>query len=107
MAQALVSVHGMSTNASSNRRITFSCAVVFGSAYGVYWLGRRSGLHRVSCSSRCYKPPVAWGVMRRFGEARRRRKRQGCKRQKGRYGSVQTHHDFGGAERQSNFYINR
>jgi hypothetical protein len=27
-----------------------------------------------------------------------------CKRQKGRDGGVQTHHDFGGAERQSIFY---
>jgi hypothetical protein len=107
MAQALVSVHRMSTNASSNRRITFSCAVVFGAAYGVYWLGRWFGLHRMPCGSGGYELPVARGVMRRFGKARRRRKRQGCKRQKGRYGSVQTHHDFGGAERQSNFYINR
>jgi len=44
-------------------------------------------------------------VMHWRGEAASRKKRQCCKRQKGRYGGVQTHHDVGGAERQSNFYI--
>ena len=44
-------------------------------------------------------------MVRRFGEAADRQERQGRKRQKGRYGGVQTHHDFGGAERQSIFYI--
>jgi hypothetical protein len=44
-------------------------------------------------------------VMLRFGENAGRRKKQDCKRQKGRYGGVQTHLDFGGAERQSTFYV--
>jgi hypothetical protein len=34
------------------------------------------------------------------------KKVQDRKRQKGRDGGVQTHHDFGGAERQSIFYTN-
>jgi hypothetical protein len=43
--------------------------------------------------------------MRRFGEATNRQEKQGCKRQEGRYGGVQTHYDFGGAERQSISYL--
>jgi hypothetical protein len=45
-------------------------------------------------------------VMRWRGHAVGGEKVQACERQKGRDGGVQTHHDFGGAERQSNFYTN-
>jgi hypothetical protein len=44
-------------------------------------------------------------MMRRFGEKADRQKKQASKRQKGRYGGVRTHLDFGGAERQSIFYV--
>jgi hypothetical protein len=44
-------------------------------------------------------------MMRRLCKAVDREERQNCKRQEGRYGGVQTHHDFGGAERQSIFYV--
>src|SRR5258708_6457102 len=44
--------------------------------------------------------------MRRLGHAMRGEKVYRCERQKGRNGGVRTHHDFGGAERQSTFYTN-
>jgi hypothetical protein len=44
-------------------------------------------------------------VTRGFGEAIARQEKQSCKRQEGRYGGVRTHYDFGGAERQSIFYV--
>lgn len=37
-------------------------------------------------------------AMRGAGETAAGKKAQDCERQKGRDGSVQTHHDFGGAE---------
>jgi hypothetical protein len=44
-------------------------------------------------------------VMRGFGKTTKRQEKQGRKRQEGRYGGVRTHYDFGGAERQSIFYL--
>jgi hypothetical protein len=44
--------------------------------------------------------------VRWFGQAVDWEKVQGGKRQKGRDWGVQTHHDFGGAERQSISYTN-
>jgi hypothetical protein len=46
-------------------------------------------------------------AVRWFGQAVDWKKVQGGKRQKGRDWGVQTHHDFGGAERQSISYTNR
>ena len=44
-------------------------------------------------------------VMPRLGKQRCRKKKQGGNRQQGRDGSVRTHRDFEGAERQSNSYL--
>jgi hypothetical protein len=43
-------------------------------------------------------------VARRLRETVDGKEAYDCKRQNGRDGGVQTHHDFGGAERQSIFY---
>ena len=70
---------------------------------------RRRG---VRCDVACVRVEAATcGLAERgdaFGLARLStgEKIQGCKCQKGRDGGVQTHHDFGGAERQSIFYTN-
>ncbi len=69
---------------------------------GVRW-SRQSGLswcERSDCVERndCERSDA--------GQAVDRKEVQGCKCQKGRNWGVYTHHDFGGAERQSIFYTN-
>src|ERR1700754_908434 len=67
-----------------------------------------AGSVRRPCCGRSMASDCARGamrmVMRWLGQTVSRQDQQSRERQNCRYGGVQTHHDFGGAERQSNSY---
>ena len=83
--------------------LLFVCArctniALYGGAGGVR---RLIDLFAMSCSRYVFVDMVMCGLGQTVGW----KEIQGCESQKGRDWGVRTHHDFGGAERQSNFYI--
>jgi hypothetical protein len=79
------------------------CVIAAGCGSGVSAknVRRLGGVLPVSCGGGRVR-----GVVRCPGPAVDRKEIQDRKRQKGRDGGVQTHRNFGGAERQSIFYTN-